>query len=107
LKGFAERTSGSRIRLKELLDALASEAGTDTRRSSWSDEAVSQTPRQLLRRREEDVEADWIPPRNAGRCRSTGRDQHLPPSCCPRCKTEVLVVMQPVPGAADIQSSVV
>jgi hypothetical protein len=84
-------------------NGLTGEARTATGRSSWVGEDVSRKPRQLLRQREEDIETEWVAP-SEHRQMQERRSEPVPPAdVCPKCKTEVLYMMQSVPDAIDIQ----
>jgi hypothetical protein len=105
--GFAAGGHGARGRLKGLLDNLAGEARTDTRRSSWGDEDVSRRPREMLRQfsrpDDPDTAFEWTPPseRRLEERRQIQERQAAPvppPVCCSRCSQEVVFVIEDLPG---------
>jgi hypothetical protein len=101
--GYGERQPGGRKRLKTLLDDLPGLPREPSRNPLWAGEDMSPRPRQFLRRRDQDFETEWLPP-SERRMQEWHQEPIPPPVCCPSCGVEVTWIMQPVPGAADIQA---
>jgi hypothetical protein len=95
--GFAEGRTGSRTRLKGLLDDLSGVARTAPKKSSWAGEEVSRRPREMLGWGK-DIEAEWTPPSEHRRINEHRADPIPPAETCKGCGQEVLWIALRLPG---------
>jgi hypothetical protein len=101
--GFTEKAYGGKGKLRDLLDTMRDQQPQRPQKPRWNGEEISKRPRQFARRRDEEPEFDWTPPSEKRRIEERQHDPVPPPVCCQKCGQEVVWMMQPVPGAADIQ----
>jgi hypothetical protein len=97
-----DKAQGGTGRLRDLLDTMRYAQPQRPQRQRWNGEEVSRRPRQFAGRHDE-VETEWTPPSERGVQDERRPEPVPPPVVCGKCKTEVLWIMQPVPGAAERQ----